>query len=46
MNRYVKYYAGLVALYIVVAKSTDLGSKISATAQGFDTATKSLQGRS
>lgn len=46
MKQYVRYYAALVALYIGVAHGSDLGQLFTSGAQGFATATKSLQGRS
>jgi hypothetical protein len=45
MKQYVKYYSALVALYIGVAHGSELGAIFSSGAQGFATATKSLQGR-
>jgi hypothetical protein len=45
VKQYVRYYAGLVALYIAVAHGSDLGALFSSGASGFATATKSLQGR-
>jgi hypothetical protein len=44
LKQYGKYYAVLMGLYIV-AHTTDLGSKVTAGAQGFATVTKSIQGR-
>jgi hypothetical protein len=44
VKQYAKYYAGLIALYIVVAKGSNFGQTIKAGADGFATATKSLQG--
>jgi hypothetical protein len=45
VKQYVKYYAGLVALYIAVAHGTDAGQLILKGAQGGSQFTKSLQGR-
>lgn len=45
MKQYAKYYAGLVALYIVVAKGSNFGGAFKAGATGASQFTKTLQGR-
>lgn len=45
MKQYGKYYAGLIALYLVVANGSKAGQVFSAGASGISTVTKGLQGR-
>jgi hypothetical protein len=45
MKQYLKYGAGLIGLYIVVANGTNFGTAFSAGAQGVSAVTKTLQGR-
>jgi hypothetical protein len=46
VKQYGKYFAGLIALYIVVAPGSEAGQVFTAGAKGVDTVTKGLQGRS
>jgi hypothetical protein len=46
VKQYVRYYATLVGLFIVVSRGTDAGALLKAGAQGASDFTKSLQGRS
>jgi len=45
VKQYTKYYAGLIALYLVVAKSSNFGQAFKDGATGLNTITKGLQGR-
>jgi hypothetical protein len=45
VKQYGRYFASLIALYIVVANGTNFGTAFSAGAQGIADVTKSLQGR-
>ena len=40
-----KYFAGLIALYVVVANGSQFGQVISAGAEGTSRVTRALQGR-
>jgi hypothetical protein len=46
VKQYGKYFAGLIALYLVVANGSQAGQAFSAGAKGVSDVTKSLQGRS
>lgn len=45
MKQYGKYFAGLIALYLVVANGTNAGKAFTDGASGVATVTKALQGR-
>jgi hypothetical protein len=45
VKQYVRYGAGLIGLYIVVANGSKFGQVISAGAEGTARVTKTLQGR-
>ena len=45
MKQYGKYFAGLIALYVVVANGSNFGTAFSAGANGVANVTKTLQGR-
>jgi hypothetical protein len=45
VKQYGKYFAGLIALYIVVAHGSQAGQVFTAGANGLGTVTKNLQGR-
>ena len=45
MKQYLKYGAGLVGLYIVVANGSNFGTAFSAGARGVSDVTRTLQGR-
>lgn len=44
-NTYMKYTAGLVALYLVVVHASGFGTAITQGASGLSTIDKTLQGR-
>jgi len=44
-RKFLSYSAGLIALYLVVANSTNAGADISKAASGASNVIKSLQGR-
>jgi hypothetical protein len=45
MKQALKYGAGLIALYVVVANGSNFGTAFSAGASGISGVTKTLQGR-
>lgn len=45
MKQSIRYGAGLIALYVVVANGSRFGQVISAGAEGASTLTRTLQGR-
>lgn len=45
MRQALKYFAGLVGLYIVVANASGMGTLLTQGASGASTFTKTLQGR-
>jgi hypothetical protein len=45
VRQYLRYGAGLIGLYIVVANGTNFGTAFAAGAKGVSDVTKTLQGR-
>jgi hypothetical protein len=45
VKQYGKYFAGLIALYIIVANGSNAGTVFTNGANGVGTITKNLQGR-